>query len=168
MTPQQLFILDELWILAWAASVQRTKLFADHAQNSKELRFKIKQFVSENLLNQYVHKCSEARHLKNIATLVEFGSAASPACLRDGSYRYGVAQKLLNLLLKYHWCAGHIEEPPHCPVDRVIIGKTSLRNKVNWTQIRTEEQYSEVIDAIRVVAGRDGLAVWELNVYSRP
>jgi len=67
--------------------------------------------------------------------------------LRDGNYRYGVAEKLLNLALKYYWCLGHIPTPPHCPVDRIVIEKTHLRGRVNWTEIKDEPQYRGVIEA---------------------
>jgi hypothetical protein len=72
---------------------------------------------------------------------------ASSFCVRKTSlgelgYKYGVAQKLLNLFLKYLWCLGTIAEPPHCPVDRIIIGKTCYKDK-NWTEI---VQRSEQLD----------------------
>ncbi|SDJ63273.1 hypothetical protein SAMN05216338_105731 [Bradyrhizobium sp. Rc2d] len=53
--------------------------------------------------------------------VVEFGSQSSPTPLRDGIYWYVVAQKVLNLLLKYYWCLARIPEPPYCPIDRIII-----------------------------------------------
>ncbi|TYL70450.1 hypothetical protein [Bradyrhizobium cytisi] len=85
--------------------------------------------------------CSEPQHYTNIASLMEFGSRAVPDILRDGSYRYGVAQKLLNPALQYYWCLGHIPAPPHCPVDRIVVQKTALRGRVNWTKIQNETQY---------------------------
>lgn len=168
MTPQQLFILDELWILAWAASVQRAKVFVEGAQGTKEFRTSIKAFVRDQLLDHYMRGCGEPQHYRNIGTLVEFGSKSSPTLLRDGIYRYGVAQKVLNLLLKYYWCLAHIPEPPHCPIDRIIIEQTALRGKVNWTEIKTEAEYRAVIEAVRAKAGGESLARWELRVYARP
>lgn len=168
MTPQQLFILDELWILAWGASVQRAKVFVDGEKDTKVFRATIKRFVRDNLLDHYKSGCDEGQHYRNIGDLVAFASRTSPELLRDGSYRYGAAQKVLNLLLKYYWCLGHIPEPPHCPVDRIVIQHTHLRGKVNWTDIRTEGKYREVIEAIRQVAGHKSLARWELDAYERP
>ncbi len=78
-----------------------------------------------------------------------------------------MAQKLLNLYLKYLWCMGHVAEPPHCPVDRIILAETTLRDRLNWTKITTREQYMSAINALRQVATAQGqsLAVWELLNY---
>ena len=61
----------------------------------------------------------------------EFGEGI----LRQPGYKIGVAQRLLNLQLKYLWCIGIAGEPPNCPVDRVMINKTYLKNQVAWTKI---------------------------------
>jgi hypothetical protein len=37
-----------------------------------------------------------------------------------GKINFGIAQKMLNLYLKYMWSLGNIQEPPHFPVDRII------------------------------------------------
>ena len=94
----------------------------------------------------------------------EFG-----AILRGGRYRYSSAQKLLNLYLKYQWCLGHVAEPPHCPVDRIVLSMTSLKNKANWTEIDSRHEYMQLIDAIREQADRDGLSIaaWEMTNYRR-
>jgi hypothetical protein len=167
LTHEQTFLVNELWILAWGASVQRAKLFAKEGQGKADFRARIKGFVFHQLLRHYEQGCTEEEHYKNIADLVEFGARVLPPLLEDGTYKYGVAQKLLNLTLKYYWCLGYIPEPPQCPVDRIVIGKTHLRGKVNWTEIRDESKYREVIEAIRKVAGGVSLARWELINYRR-
>ncbi|MCP1913387.1 hypothetical protein J2R96_005867 [Bradyrhizobium elkanii] len=167
LTPEQAFLVDEIWIMAWGASVQRAKLFAKEVEGKADFRTRIIDYVSQELLRHYEQGCTEEQHYKNISDLVEFGAQGLPALLKDGVYKYGVAQKLLNLAMKYYWCLDLIPEPPHCPVDRIVIGKTHLRGKVNWTEIRDEGQYREVIEAIRNVAGRESLARWELINYRR-
>ena len=165
--PEQVFILNEVWTLAWAASVQRANLYVQGSKQTRRFREKIEDFFAHHLLQHYESPCTEERHYQNIALLVEFGTRAIPDILRDGNYRYGVAQKLLNLALKYYWCLGHIPTPPHCPVDRIVIEKTHLRGRVNWTEIKDEPQYRGVIEAIRKVAGGESLARWELLNYRR-
>lgn len=98
---------------------------------------------------------------------MDFGAKIRPVILKNGTYKYGVAQKLLNLALKYYWCLGYIPEPPHCPVDRIIIDKTQLKGKVNWTEIEDEHEYRQVIEAVRKIAGTESLARWELLNYGR-
>ena len=78
--------------------------------------------------------------------------------------------KLLNLQLKYLWCAGMVKKPPHCPVDRIILEKTKLRGKCNWTEIDSIERYEEVIQVFTEQADSEGfkhIADWELCNYSR-
>lgn len=169
----QQFLYREVSILAWGASVQRAKLyrsglsFQDRAADG--FREKVLDFVESALLSSYIASCSEEKHIANIQALVAFGSSAGANLLGPDGYKFGVAQKLLNLLLKYLWCLGHIPEPPHCPVDRLILAKTALRGKVNWTDIKTEDEYKKAIEAIRVVAAlaKLSLAQWELQFYGR-
>jgi hypothetical protein len=67
------------------------------------------------------------------------------------------------------WCLGHIQEPPHCPVDRIIINKTKLKNQVNWTEIKAQKPYEDIIKEIKKIASAKNLtpAQWELLTYAR-
>jgi hypothetical protein len=51
--------------------------------------------------------------------------------------RIGLAQKALNLYLKYLWCLGEIHEPPHCPLDSIVLGQVPGCKDVRWTLIAT-------------------------------
>ena len=101
--------------------------------------------------------------------LSAYGAEQGKAILGPQGYKIGVAQKLLNLQLKYLWCLGLAAEPPHCPIDRVVIGKSSLRNQVAWTQITDIDEYRRVILALKALADQVGqsLASWELHTYDR-
>ena len=169
----QKFIYREVTILAWGASVQRAKLYnaavALKDRNGDAFRTAVLTFIETSLLSKYKTKCSETDHVQNIQSLVTFGTTAGGNLLGPDGYKFGIAQKLLNLLLKYLWCLGHIAEPPHCPVDRIVLSKTTLRDKLNWTEIKTAAKYNEAISAIRVVARTVNLSLpeWELQFYSR-
>ena len=171
MNEKQKFIISELWILAWAASVQRAKLYQEGVDSlSKEaIKFRedIMEFAEKNLISQYADGCTEEQHYENIEKLIAFATKTNPGILGKDGYKYGVAQKLLNLALKYHWCLDLIKDPPHCPVDRIVINKTKFKNKINWTQITQRQQYQQVIEAIKVAAKTDSIAKWELESYRR-
>jgi len=173
LSAHQQFIYREATILAWSASVQRANLYCPAiplaARESNVFRKNVLIFIETNLLSKYETKCSEADHVANIQSLVNFGTTEGGRLLGPDGYRFGVAQKLLNLLLKYLWCLGLVAEPPHCPVDRIVLAKTTLRNKLNWTEIKTAEKYNEAINAIRIVSNyaRLSLPEWELRFYSR-
>lgn len=163
------FMLEQVYMLSWNASVQRVSLYRSGASDGAKAEFRRRVFnlLESDIVPSYSSPCPEDVHLKNIERLMETGSSDGSSILLDDGYRYGVAQKLLNLYLKYRWCMGQVAEPPHCPVDRIVLEKTTLRDKFNWTRMTTEEQYMSAINALRQVAAAQGqsLAVWELLNY---
>jgi hypothetical protein len=167
------FIAGELWTMAWAASVQRAKVYKPgikpDSEEVKAFRRDVATYVATALLPMYKTRCAEERHYGNIDALIAHASKVGAAVLPPHAYKFGVAQKLLNLCLKYHWCLGWIEMPPHCPVDRIVIEKTSFRGKLNWTDIRAREKYAAVIDEIAKLARAEGVSIaeWELRHYRR-
>src|ERR1035438_9259128 len=105
------FITNELNILAWGASVQHVRIYRLGVNSqSKEMitfRKKVVDFDTDVLLPTYKDSGDrEERHYKNIGQLIERASTLGDSVLGDDGYKYGVAQKLLNLMLKYHWCRG--------------------------------------------------------------
>jgi len=168
------YLEREVWILAWNASVQHAALYKNGAwQNQRDqidvFKSKIIGHMNTNVIPQYKVAVGEQQHCKNIRGLINYANAIDTGLLGENGYKYGVAQKVLNLSLKYHWCLGQIEEPPHCPIDKIIIDKTIYRGKVNWTQMLTETEYLKVISAVRSLANREkcSIALWELNNYER-
>ena len=169
------FVTNELWILSWAASVQRAKLYREKTDSDNtsvaatKFREDVIKFLTEKIMPQYVEGCTEEQHYENIEALIAHANEVNPGILGAAGYKYGVAQKLLNLALKYYWCLGLVSEPPHCPIDRIIISKTSHIGKINWTQITKRSQYEEVIKEVKGLAKGKGLSVpqWELKYYSR-
>jgi hypothetical protein len=183
LSEKQKYLVSELWILAWNASVQHAGLYNDGVKrDGTDKRIAVFKtaligFITETLLPHYLEKCTtetqealrEELHYKNIAELIQFAGENDPGILREHGYKYGVAQKLLNLILKYLWCADIISTPPHCPVDRIVIEKTKFRGKLNWTQILEESEYREIIETIKQLAKAQQMSAseWELDCYKR-
>jgi len=166
------FIIKELWILSWAASVQRAHLFSRTSTElqRRQFRYQVISYLKSEVLPEYTSRVSEDVHYTNIQRVSDGVSSLDHAnVLGDARYKIGVAQKLLNLQLKYLWCMGLTAEPPHCPIDRVIINKTPLRGKVAWTKITTLGEYRQVISSLKEVVDRTGLSIaqWELDNYDR-
>ncbi len=166
------FIISELWILSWGASVQRAPLFAIGAGDPRRKVFRenIISFAENEIIPNYETAVSEEQHIANIQLLSDKGTIMGEDILRKDGYKIGVAQKLLNLQLKYLWCLGAISEPPHCPVDRIMINMTELKNKIAWTKITDLDLYRQVIAALKRAAEPKGLSLaqWELETYVRP
>lgn len=173
MDDKHKFIIDELWILAWGASVQRANLYKKDISSTpikaKDFRENIIGFVRNKIVPQYIIGCNEEQHYKNIYLLITFANKANPGILKKSGYKYGVAQKLLNLALKYYWCLGLVKEPPHCPVDRKVINKTTHKGKINWTEITKRSEYRKIIEDIKTIARKEGLSIskWEFTIFER-
>jgi len=153
------FINKEIWMLTYGASFQRAYAYvADASEETKKL-FKVKTSVFiNNMLAQYKSgNVSDAVHINNIKELSDFTKHFSDI-FNGGQINFGIAQKMLNLYLKYQWCLGNIEEPPHFPVDRIIQQKLNEQAKLQgisklallpWTQLKDETHYSRVIQHAR-------------------
>lgn len=171
------FLLDEFWMLSWNGSVQHASVYtpkkdrtlkdSKFEKEKAEFKEKLIEFAEEQILPVYTDPVPEKAHFCHLLELASIGGELGKKVLNEGVYKLGVAQKLLNLRLKYLWCLGLIPEPPHCPVDRVVLGATRLREKLAWTRIRKISEYKDAIHAIRTEADLVGLSLaeWELKTF---
>ncbi|WYX34205.1 hypothetical protein WJ966_21525 [Achromobacter xylosoxidans] len=90
---------------------------------------------------------SEGDHMALISALADRISCQHEPSLYKGRFRHGVAQKLVNIHLKYLWAAGVIPEPPHCPIDGIIRDLAGL--KYDWTVSDSVAEYEAAIAALR-------------------
>ena len=104
-------------------------------------------------------------HCEYIESLSNRATREHSVCLRKGKLRFGVAQKLVNLYLKYLWVADLVEEPPHCPIDGIVRDLAGL--DYNWITDDSRCQYERVIAALKRRAHPKSLAVWELQEFRR-
>jgi hypothetical protein len=109
----------------------------------------------------------ENKHTAFIAEVASNLSKKLSCYLYNSKFRIGVAQKLVNLHLKYLWTAGFCPEPPHCPIDGIIRDRAGLN--YNWTSSDSIEEYTQAIKALRRIASTKGLtlAQWELESFRR-
>lgn len=162
------FLDNEMWILTIGGAFQRANIYVKGTKVDKDrenFRSSLKSKVLE-LANRYVNKINEQDHLDNIEELI---LSCRNDILNGGQLGFGPAQKLLNLYLKYEWCRGIIAEPPHCPVDRIVLSKLKQNPTPNWTMIKTPDEYMELVQALKGEAKKHGksLAEWELEIFNR-
>jgi len=164
------YLRNEFWILSIGAAFQRANIYGKATDNQKTSFKKALFDYVDELSEQYVHKgLAEDIHLDNIEKLKERAILIANELamkLKGDNFRFGIAQKLLNLYLKYLWCAGYIKEPPHFPVDRIIIQSLESASKTNWTELDDVKEYRWIIELAREEAGNN-LAKWELENYRR-
>ncbi len=177
------FINDEIWILTFGGGFQRANIYKDQTVSTKvrkEFRKALRTYIEETFELQYHDTVAEEKHLENIHSIVEFSKTRK---FGDTSIpiNFGVAQKLLNLYLKYSWCSGKMEMIPiHFPVDRLIQGnlnKEARKLKIPaldlkaWTQFEDEEDYKKVIGLAKEVRDKKcptkALAEMELEIFER-
>ena len=177
------FLNDEFWILTFGGGFQRANVYKDQHVSTevrKEFRRALREVIETLINEQYHDKVSEEKHLQNIQSIVDFtrdkifGEAPIPL-------NFGVAQKLLNLYLKYLWCSGKITAVPvHFPVDRLIQDKLNKEAKETglegrklkaWTQFEDEKDYKCVIEFAEKVREKKypdrSLAEMELEIFTR-
>lgn len=161
------FLRNEFLTLSLFGALGRSKSYANSA--SKKDKDQFRNALRENLdkISQaYVSEIKEEKHLSNIKYLADDLTLRFPHCLRKGKFRIGIAQKALNLYLKYLWCAGLIEIPPHCPFDSIIINHLPDCENLKWTSIDTIEDYQKLVVAARKKANEKPLAQWELEIWT--
>lgn len=166
---QDNFINNEVWQLTFGGAFQRANVYVKNTNDKEKGFFKVKtRGLIESQFQYYRDGVVDERyHLDNIKGVVDFSSHFS-AIFEGGRIKYGVAQKMYNLYLKYQWTLGRIPEPPHFPVDRIIQEK--LGGKIiNWTSLDAEEDYMQIIERARAIAQKENLSLaeWELVTFSR-
>ncbi len=164
------FLESQFWILTIGAAFQHTGIYKKELENnyaaSKQKIIFRQQLQTEviALAKKYQQETiSEVQHIENIESITKIESNL----LALDHLPFGIAQKIVNLYLKYLWCAGLIQEPPHCPIDRVIQQHFKLPI-VNWTAIEfTKEKYKSIIKVLQAKNISTSLAQFELIEYQK-
>lgn len=178
------FIQNEIWMLTYGGAFQRANIYNKTSSEEQRGYFKTKTraYIVDVVLDNYKEgKVSDEQHIENIKSISEYSSNFSEI-FQEGKINFGIAQKILNLYLKYMWSLGNIQEPPHFPVDRIIqeeLIKQSKRLGIKplkleaWTQFNDEQHYLKVIDSARDLIlnnesfAKHSLAELELLLFDR-
>jgi hypothetical protein len=166
------FIQDEVWLVTVNAAFQRANVYKESAdeQEKKYLRNMLKLEIEHEILSDYNHEVSDAKHIANIYR-IKRSSENFSQILNHGSFSFGVSQKILNLYLKFQWCLDRIKStPPHFPVDRRIQTALKIRNIVSWTTAMGEKEYMDIIKIAREKLKQfnvENIAELELFLFER-
>ncbi len=165
---QVAFLRDQFHGMVLQATVQRAHIYATPSTEEQREGFRVAlRQQLDALVEVYRMPVDDTVHVRNIAALADHMSRQHGGALRDARFRIGPSQKALNLLLKYHWCVGWIPEPPHCPLDAIVIGLLPSQVRCKWTDLDSIDAYRKLVSAAREVAGKTSLAQWELAAYDR-
>lgn len=170
MTAQLEFLRSEFRTLSFMGASQRVSIYAADTGESERcafreaLRTKLESFAQPYLQTEV----SEDEHVDNIRRFADELSSQFPGTLDRARFRIGPSQKALNLYLKYLWCAGLSQRPPHCPVDAIVLreaGDAVMR----WSIMDSVDEYRKAIGILRAAATKAGftsLAEWELEAWA--
>ncbi len=161
------FLKNEFLTLSLFGALGRSKTYRETVSEKKRADFRSAlRKKLENIASRYGQRVDDATHLDNLCEIADDMTLRFSNLLKNGLFRIGIAQKCLNLYLKYLWCAGKIPEPPHCPFDSVVIAHLPRKLRLNWTEIGTIQEYEQLVNAARTVAGNKSLAEWELSAWA--
>ena len=166
------FIQDEIWLVTFNAAFQRANVYNEGADEEQKmyLRNMLKLEIEYEILSDYHNEVSDEKHIENIYRIKRRSENFSEI-LNNGSFSFGVCQKILNLYLKFQWCLDRIKStPPHFPVDRRIQTALKIRNIVSWTKEMGEKEYMEIIKIAREKLkqfDKENIAELELYLFER-
>ena len=170
-------VSDEHWYFLHAqvltdcriAALARGNVYDNSVEDDDPRRGDLNNRLCELLTNfsgGYLRRVREEDHVHRVNDVADTLTTEFADILRDGRFRIGIAQKALNLYLKFLWCLGKIPTPPHCPFDSQIIGLLGLKDPPNWTKLDDMGEYKLLVEAAQQKAkGEDisSIAEWELR-----
>ena len=162
---QEEFIKDAFFRSAWLDTSQHVKIYEKEADENTKKQFRA--FLKERsyeIVKLYQDKDEKIDHQE---LLVKFHKEVTEKSEFKGKikFKFGRAQKLINVLLKYYWCAGKLkQEPAHMPLDRYILKELDIKD-VAWTQM-DDKKYEVYIKIAREKAKGMSLAEWELKTFT--
>lgn len=158
------FIRDVILSNTISAAFQHASVYNEKSSQREEFQENVKKYLVETA-EKYRQTNDHFERIREFKVNVE--NTEYRSILRNEQISFGVAQKLVNLYLKYLWCLGKFDMPPHCPIDRFVIdnGCQNPRLYHPWTQM-TQEKYVDAMNEIKQTAGNESLAVWELDLWN--
>ena len=163
------FIENVFFANAWRDTSQHVKIFLNDDEKFKDVFKDYLKNETKKIVRKYQ---SEQVSFDNHTKIIEkFYNDVNDNNLFKGKieFSFGRAQKLINVLLKYYWCADMLNnhEPAHMPLDSIILQAIGIKN-VSWTKMEAEK-YKDCINIARAIADKEKLSLseWELRTYEQ-
>jgi hypothetical protein len=167
------FLLEQGLINSINAAVKRVKIYRSKMRKEKQGKYDDKKDAMRKDFANAVMEAAKsvidangdqtilAGHIKNVLAKLK----SHQNIFVDGQPTFGIAQKALNLFLKYLWCLGVFKNkncPPHCPIDSQVLNEISWAGET-WP-LFTKTNYDEAIGEI-ILKKSKLIAEWELPMW---
>ncbi len=160
------FIKHEVFILTIMGAFQHNKIYGENVNVANKIKFRKSLELLLNIKAEaYKKMVSESNHLMHLDELKSSLELAHKDILLDEFISFGTVQKILNLYLKYLWSIDLIVEPPHCPIDSIILNRLNDFT-TRWTKMN-KNVYINTIEKIKLISEKRSIAEWELLEFSR-
>ncbi len=147
------------------ACMQRGKVYIKNIKQKERDAFtNYLLYELKKLTNSYKSPVTPDEHCRNIIEFSNLISQTKSNILNNGRFRIGTAQKAINVYLKFLWCLNQIPEPPHCPIDGIVLNK--LKNGAKWTKLDNIDEYKKIIAEIERVKGARSISEWECALWN--
>lgn len=166
---ERILPVEKIYSYSREATVQRGYVYRkDVSEEDKSAFWKEYAKFMDGVISIYSnHTPREDDHLGVIESFIDLASTQYPHVLTDRVLRFGSAQKLINLTLKFYWATDIIQEPPHVPIDSYIANNVGNYD-YKWTKNESRDDYLKVIERCRCVSRTYGLSLaqWELLYWN--
>ena len=172
------FLAQETFTLTVNGAIGRNKTYRDgiDSESKRSFRESLRCWLYDRVGEYGAERVGDERHVANIEGLSATLSECHGDILLDGTFHIGAAQKALNLYLKYCWARGVVLEPPHCPIDSIVLAKIPkcasgvgcpICAHITWTKIRCTHEYVHFVEKAKARAAEKGLSLasWELGIW---
>lgn len=171
MSNKKVFLRQTAIYNSLGAAFQRAKIYVNDVSEIEKDKLKDDMAKRLEILEQkYILPVSSEEHYANIKQFADELTIKYKRILEKRRFRVGIAQKAINIYLKLIWCYGWIEEPPHCPIDSVVL-RAIGDSETKWTKIESIKEYRKVIEKLHSHISREkihhSMSEWELEEWNR-
>lgn len=178
MTPQECkkrkFILQQCLInsIKAAVTLRAEDFYKKNVQESEKskLRKDFAEAIIKAAQKIISSKANQTKTLIKAINGIKKTLKTHKKILAEGQPSFGVAQKALNLFLKYLWCLDipNISQPPlHCPVDSQVLDEIKdeyRKEQKPWFHF-SQKDYEIAIGKIQNKIKPESCAEWELRKW---
>jgi hypothetical protein len=148
------------------AALNRNKTYKEKTTSDQRATFRSSWAMTIiATADSYNQPVSDQTHCDNIERVAVALTRNFKSILVGERLRFGTSQKAFNLYLKFQWRLGIIPQPPHCPVDGVVLRSAHLSGY--WTKSDSVAEYMDWITALRAITAQATLAEWEYDLWNR-